>query len=144
MKKHPNIRPVGLQQNKANDNKTSNVNKRAAINNNSNQDDGRGGGGGGGGAVRGGFARLQIAANKGPVVATFDEEDEGDVMSIRGRRQHNPSNNSNNNNYNNNRNVRNSMELRGESEYLHIGGNEADVISGDQLDRLAHRRGNKF
>jgi hypothetical protein len=29
-----------------------------------------------------------------------------------------------------------SIELRGESEYLRIKGNEVDVISGDQLDRL--------
>lgn len=29
-----------------------------------------------------------------------------------------------------------SMELRGKSEYLRIGGGEVDVISGDQLDRL--------
>ena len=32
--------------------------------------------------------------------------------------------------------VRKSMELRGESEHLYIGGEETDVISEDQLDRL--------
>ena len=29
-----------------------------------------------------------------------------------------------------------SVELNGESEYLKIGGEEVDIISGDQLDRL--------
>ena len=34
---------------------------------------------------------------------------------------------------------RRSAELDGESEYLRIGGEEVDLISGDQLDRLINR-----
>ena len=33
-------------------------------------------------------------------------------------------------------NTRRSVELDGSSEYLKIGGEEVDLISGDQLDRL--------
>ena len=33
-------------------------------------------------------------------------------------------------------NARRSAELDGNSEYLRIGGEEVDLISGDQLDRL--------
>ena len=34
---------------------------------------------------------------------------------------------------------RRSAELDGDSEYLRIGGEEVDLISGDQLDRLINR-----
>ena len=68
----------------------------------------------GGGTERnrapGGFAKL--LSTRGPIVATYDP-DEDKPMSMRL-----------------------SSELHGESEHLYIGGNEVDVISEDQLDRL--------
>jgi hypothetical protein len=77
----------------------------------------RGGGGGG-------FRALQ--ANNGPVIVNYDDDLGG-------------SNNTRNSGGRGRRggdNARRSAELDGNSEYLRIGGEEVDLISGDQLDRL--------
>merc|ERR1711968_158020 len=61
-----------------------------------------------------GFHKLAAQARSGPKVVTY-EEDLGGSDRSRGRT---------------------SVELSGDSEYLRIGGEEVDLISGDQLDRL--------
>ena len=65
-----------------------------------------------------GFHKLAAKARAGPVVVTYDDDLGGTTN--RGNRN----------------NGRTSVELNGESEYLKIGGEEVDLISGDQLDRL--------
>lgn len=72
----------------------------------------------------GGFAKLQHAKVTGPLVVSYDEEG----RELRGGRQQGPGRGGGN--------ALRSSELNGESEYLRIGGEEVDVISGDQLDRL--------
>ena len=76
----------------------------------------------------GGFAKLQHAKVTGPLVVSYDEEG----RELRGGRQQGPGRGGGGGN----NNALRSSELAGESEYLRIGGEEVDVISGDQLDRL--------
>lgn len=73
----------------------------------------------------------------GPVIVSYDEEDGDNIdynqpninkngfskLNLNGNRVGNPS-------------INKSIELNGESEYLQINGNQVDVISEDQLDRL--------
>jgi len=69
----------------------------------------------------GGFGKLQqLARNTGPVVVSYDEEGREFKGSAASK----------------NKGAQRSLELSGESEYLRIGGEEVDIISGDQLDRL--------
>lgn len=71
----------------------------------------------------GGFGKLQQVASKvnGPLVVSYDE----DGRELKGSTQKRGGGN-----------AMRSLELTGESEYLRIGGEEVDIISGDQLDRL--------
>lgn len=70
-----------------------------------------------------GFGKLQKFASKvnGPLIVSYDEE--GREVEPANKRVYGS-------------NAARSQELSGESEYLRIGGEEVDVISGDQLDRL--------
>ena len=68
-----------------------------------------------------GFHKLAAKARAGPVVVTYDD-DLGGTNNGGGRNK-----------------GRTSVELSGESEYLKIGGEEVDLISGDQLDRLLNK-----
>jgi len=71
-----------------------------------------------------GFHKLAAEARAGPVVVTHDDELSGTSSgSTRNK-------------------GRSSVELSGESEYLKIGGEEVDLISGDQLDRLLSKARN--
>ena len=74
-------------------------------------------------AAGGGFAKLQAKVS-GPIVVSYDEEGRELKGSFGGNKQPRTGG------------ALRSMELSGESEYLRIGGEEVDVISGDQLDRL--------
>lgn len=79
-----------------------------------------------------GFAKLaNIKKHSGPIVAVHDDDDDnfesrggrgGDVKSVLKKKSNYP--------------TLRSTELNGDSEYLRIGGEEVDVISGDQLDKL--------
>ena len=72
---------------------------------------------------KGGFGSLAAKARGGPVIVSYDDDLGGSTCGVRGgggARQ----------------NARRSVELDGSSEYLKIGGEEVDLISGDQLDRL--------
>ena len=71
------------------------------------------------------------ARSGGPIVVSYEDDIGG--SSDRGRRD-------------NSRGTAQSLELNGESEYLKIKGEDVDLISGDQLDRLlvkarSNRRG---
>jgi hypothetical protein len=77
-----------------------------------------------------GFGLLKARAQAGPVVVSYDDESSAaggggfaDRASPR-RRAHDRSSHGS------------SFELSGESEYLKVGKSDADIIGGDQLDRL--------
>ena len=89
-----------------------------------------------------GILRLQLGAtgksSGGPVVVSYDEHEGREFRGgggggggagrgqVRGERGGGGGGG----------NTSRSLELNGDSEYLRIGGGEADLISGDQLDRL--------
>lgn len=91
-----------------------------------------------------GFSKLQLQSNNirgAPIIAIHDEDD--DIYNSNTNNSNNKKKDSvrvissTNNNKDNRKNPSSrSVELNGESEYLRIGGEEADIISGDQLDRL--------
>lgn len=73
---------------------------------------------------QGGFGALAAKARGGPVVVSYEDDLGGSTAGQRGPRSGKGGGN------------RQSAELDGNSEYLRIGGEEVDLISGDQLDRL--------
>ena len=78
---------------------------------------------------RGGFKKMAANARSGgPIVVSYEDDIGGSNSG--GRRD--------------NRGTAQSLELNGESEYLKIKGEDVDLISGDQLDRLLVKaRGNR-